>query len=211
LVKSPQEKNALWNDTQATRQTPVQQAARQSAPPPTRIDISADNLILEWGHSKGGTCVFSSQKVREIVEASMQTPAPQGARHEGGEREDEQETAEFWHRCYSEACDKINEQDVEIKRLRAATTHPGYAASPVSTGADAKDAARYVQETERLRAALAEVVWAFDKRWHAESERKRTAAISPRMEEAFNDARLLLAGNSPEAALAAMSDEAGKV
>jgi hypothetical protein len=27
LVKSPQEKNALWNDTQATRQTPVQQAA----------------------------------------------------------------------------------------------------------------------------------------------------------------------------------------
>ncbi len=143
--------------------------------------------------------------------APPQTPAPQGARHEGGEREDEQETAEFWHRCYSEACDKINEQDVEIKRLRAATTHPGYAASPVSTGADAKDAARYVQETERLRAALAEVVWAFDKRWHAESERKRTAAISPRMEEAFNDARLLLAGNSPEAALAAMSDEAGKV
>jgi hypothetical protein len=47
-------------------------------------------------------------------------------------------------------------------------------------------------EIESLRDALRELVNAISKRWDGETERKRSNAISPRMEEAIAAARVAL-------------------
>lgn len=45
---------------------------------------------------------------------------------------------------------------------------------------------------QKLEAALRELIAAIDRRWEGESQRKREAAVSPRMEEAIEAGRALL-------------------
>lgn len=61
-------------------------------------------------------------------------------------------------------------------------------------GDDAAEAnARLIAEAPAMVEALREMVAAFDRRWAGESDRKRKAAISPRMEEAIDNMRAILA------------------
>lgn len=49
-----------------------------------------------------------------------------------------------------------------------------------------------MDRTEQLEQVLAELIAAINRRWEGETEKKRANAISPRIEEAIEQARKLL-------------------